>query len=896
MSVSKFIAFVFLFFFSLLNTIKGQILNPDYKEITSRFEPSTALFGGRLIVDDFNEDGLEDILVPSIPSVFNVFYNQNELLFNNIIESVGQGFLSAIDISAKLIDIDGDGFKDYVFSHLLDEIRLIKNVNGEFNFENAELLLIADENINQFEFVDFDLDGDLDLIYRTTGTNTIRLVLNKENLFDEEQILYKSNSGFVDQFQIYDLDNDGDLDFLIETSNQELKILTNDVNSNFIEKVLVSDLSLNFSKVYPRHINDDDLLDYFFLDSGGDSTTNSFYWIEQLPSGNYASPNQIDYYTRFPDVDFADLDKDGDIDFVSSSLDSDPVEILSFFNDGAGNFDPFLLYEDGFNISETEIADIDNDNDLDVIVAIYEDIETGKLVMFENLFGESKLDGCVFFDENENGIRDSKEQNLDGIQMNLEPESIKIQTNEVGCYTFFVDDGTYTVSPGIPSIWELTTDSTSYTVTIDGDSQSDLDFGLAPTQQLLAGQMHAVSGITRCNRETKFDFLFENVGTTRITEGVVWVFPDDLVSLASEIYPIDTIGVAGEWGWKFENLYPGQSLKKSILLNIPGLGDDIEPGTLIKIFSATEAKDTQGFVNFFKNNFESEILCAYDPNDKLVNPDREGDENYTQFKDTMIYTVRFQNTGNDTAFTVVIRDTLDPNLDVSTFNILGSSHRQVLSTEILDDQFISFSFEDILLPDSTIDFIGSQGYVSYSIEPKDGIAENTIIENTASIYFDFNPPIVTNTTQNTMVECLPIDAVDVSVILQEGESYTLPDGTVVDASGVYTTQVLDEDDCPIETILTVVEVLTNTKNLPWNQYLTLSPNPSEAYFYLDIEVETSIDHELIMFNILGEEVQRRKVNLSSSRVNVEGLSAGTYMVQLTDADNEVVAVKKLVVL
>jgi len=59
------------------------------------------------------------------------------------------------------------------------------------------------------------------------------------------------------------------------------------------------------------------------------------------------------------------------------------------------------------------------------------------------------------------------------------------------------------------------------------------------------------------------------------------------------------------------------------------------------------------------------------------------------------------------------------------------------------------------LPDSTADFEGSQGYVSYLIKGVEGLAENTPIENTASIYFDFNPPIVTNTTQNVMVSEIP---------------------------------------------------------------------------------------------------------------------------------------------
>jgi len=217
--------------------------------------------------------------------------------------------------------------------------------------------------------------------------------------------------------------------------------------------------------------------------------------------------------------------------------------------------------------------------------------------------------------------------------------------------------------------------------------------------------MHAVSGITRCNTDVKFDFTFQNQGTTIITEGVLWVIPDVLTELANTQIPIDSTLADGSIGWKFENLYPGETITRIIELSVPGLGGDIEPGTLIEIFSATEAKNTQGFVNFFKHNYSEEIRCAYDPNDKLIDPLRPEEENYTQFGDTLIYTVRFQNTGNDTAFNVVIRDTLDQNLDVSTFNIIHSSHRSELRADIQEGQFVTFNFENILLPDSITDFM-----------------------------------------------------------------------------------------------------------------------------------------------------------------------------------------------
>jgi len=111
--------------------------------------------------------------------------------------------------------------------------------------------------------------------------------------------------------------------------------------------------------------------------------------------------------------------------------------------------------------------------------------------------------------------------------------------------------------------------------------------------------------------------------------------------------------------------------------------------------------------------------------------------------------------GNDVAYDVVIRDTLDANLDRESFRLLGSSHAEQLNTSMSDDGILTFEFRDIFLPDSTSNFEGSQGYVSYLIRTIDGLAENTPVTNSAGIYFDLNPPVITNTTESIMVSELP---------------------------------------------------------------------------------------------------------------------------------------------
>ncbi|MCC7454023.1 MAG: T9SS type A sorting domain-containing protein [Crocinitomix sp.] len=110
--------------------------------------------------------------------------------------------------------------------------------------------------------------------------------------------------------------------------------------------------------------------------------------------------------------------------------------------------------------------------------------------------------------------------------------------------------------------------------------------------------------------------------------------------------------------------------------------------------------------------------------------------------------VRFQNTGTDTAFNVVIRDQLDPNLNWHSLNPLAYSHD--MSINISFDGEVSFIFNDIMLPDSNVNEAASHGFVKYEIKLNEDLPLGTSIYNTANIYFDYNPAIVTNTTVNTL--------------------------------------------------------------------------------------------------------------------------------------------------
>ncbi|MFY7964661.1 MAG: DUF7619 domain-containing protein, partial [Chitinophagaceae bacterium] len=127
------------------------------------------------------------------------------------------------------------------------------------------------------------------------------------------------------------------------------------------------------------------------------------------------------------------------------------------------------------------------------------------------------------------------------------------------------------------------------------------------------------------------------------------------------------------------------------------------------------------------------------------------------------YTIRFQNTGTDTAFNVVIADTLDSKLLPNQLQMVGSSHP---CRTTVKDNIIFFEFLDIMLPDSNVNKLGSNGFVSFKIKPISSVIAGTIIPNKAAIYFDYNSPVITNPANTIIQNPLPLQLLNFSAFPQ----------------------------------------------------------------------------------------------------------------------------------
>ncbi|BDS13316.1 DUF7619 domain-containing protein [Aureispira anguillae] len=148
-----------------------------------------------------------------------------------------------------------------------------------------------------------------------------------------------------------------------------------------------------------------------------------------------------------------------------------------------------------------------------------------------------------------------------------------------------------------------------------------------------------------------------------------------------------------------------------------------------------------------------DIFCglvsgSYDPNDKTGFPLGVGATHSILPNQKIEYLLRFQNTGTDTAFTVVIRDTLSLELDLFSVRTETASH--AYQFRMYGPRVIEWTFQHIMLPDSNVNEAESHGFVRFSVQQNPNLPIGTLIQNDAAIYFDYNNPIITNTYFHTI--------------------------------------------------------------------------------------------------------------------------------------------------
>ncbi len=164
---------------------------------------------------------------------------------------------------------------------------------------------------------------------------------------------------------------------------------------------------------------------------------------------------------------------------------------------------------------------------------------------------------------------------------------------------------------------------------------------------------------------------------------------------------------------------------------------------LVNVFSMDEGSPFTG-MDCQRN------VGAYDPNDKQGFPIGYDSLHYIRVNEALKYRIRFQNTGTSYAEDVVLLDTLSPLLDPLTVVPTVSSH--AYTWELIHPNVLKVTYDNIRLPDSSSNMAASQGFIDFKIKQQPNNPLGTVIHNTAAIYFDRNPPIITNTTFHTIGE------------------------------------------------------------------------------------------------------------------------------------------------
>lgn len=159
---------------------------------------------------------------------------------------------------------------------------------------------------------------------------------------------------------------------------------------------------------------------------------------------------------------------------------------------------------------------------------------------------------------------------------------------------------------------------------------------------------------------------------------------------------------------------------------------------------------TTGFVSqialsdwiYFQDSDCETVSAAFDPNDKRGFPLGIGPQHLIDSTTLVTYKIRFQNTGTDTAFNILITDTLPPEMDPGSFSSGSSSHPYAVSFQ--PGRLVQFHFQDIALPDSNVDESASHGFIQFTLNQMPGNQRGTVILNDADIFFDYNLPVKTN--------------------------------------------------------------------------------------------------------------------------------------------------------
>lgn len=357
------------------------------------------------------------------------------------------------------------------------------------------------------------------------------------------------------------------------------------------------------------------------------------------------------------------------------------------------------------------------------------------------------VQGTAFDDNNNNSIRDAGE-GLVNTMLLVEPGSQYVYGGS-DPYTFCTEQGTYTISAPNPPLYHNPVPSIrTYTVSTQGEFVPGMDFAFQSIPGIYDGEANIWGWNPWIGNNTNYHLSYCNVGTEPLSGDLVLTL-DPLTQFVSSAPP--STSTSGQTvTWEVNNLQPGDCEQ----INVTYWTDSI--AIVTDTVTATLSFNIDGTDYTPETNFDAltgHPTTSFDPNEKYVNVNTITEQEIIDEK-ALEYVVRFQNIGTQPAIRVIVRDVIDSDLDLITFQMIGATHPYTLW---VDGNEISWTFDNIYLPDSASDQEGSNGAISYRLLAKDNLMPGASITNQANIFFDYNEPLLTNTVETIVASPTAID-------------------------------------------------------------------------------------------------------------------------------------------
>ena len=369
------------------------------------------------------------------------------------------------------------------------------------------------------------------------------------------------------------------------------------------------------------------------------------------------------------------------------------------------------------------------------------------------LEADNWISGRVFVDLNNNTVFDSNEPRASNMHLTLTKPSGEISdiyTNSNGYYYASGGDGVNVLTYNSNNQYITTNNEYSVTFT---SNLSEIIYHNIPVQlnpnyvdiEVIAFNSQIIAGFSNFSQ-----FSVKNNGLL-VENLVLSVNIPDNFQLSSS----NTTGSlnGNTYTWDIQSLSTLEILNFTLVYDIPPPPTFMPGDSVIFSGNVTVLPNEANIVN---NSFSyiDPIFSSYDPNDKTMMNGRFLTPSQANIGNPFTYRIRFQNTGNFPAQFIHVRDTLETGFDASTLKLLSTSHEVAMSVQ--NERYIDWYFPNIQLPDSLSDPEGSQGYILFTVNPILPLSLGDQLENTAHIYFDFNPAIITNTEITKIAEPLSI--------------------------------------------------------------------------------------------------------------------------------------------